>query len=130
MRQRSTQQECSAITDRERSRTQRQCFSGWELNQQPMPSSKYGRSVRRLLLVIVFQLGMCLVVLDDVVNAARGYGEFGIPEGVIQQFSYLVFHLFCSLNTEILLSLEGVVQGGSQQLRVQREGGQYQQEGQ
>ena len=43
-----------------------------------MPSSKYGRSCRRLLLVIVFQLGMCLVVLDDVVNAARGYGVFGI----------------------------------------------------
>ena len=44
-----------------------------------MPSSKYGRSVRRLLLVIVFQLGMCLVALDVVANAARGYGQFGIP---------------------------------------------------
>ena len=43
-----------------------------------MPSSTDDRSVRQLLLVIVFQLGVCLVVLGEVAIAARGYGEFGI----------------------------------------------------
>jgi hypothetical protein len=38
-----------------------------------MPSDRYGRSIRNSLLVIVFQLGLCIIVLAAVVNAARGY---------------------------------------------------------
>lgn len=40
-----------------------------------MPSDTYGRAVRSLLLVIVFQLGCCLIVLAEVANAVRGYNE-------------------------------------------------------
>lgn len=39
-----------------------------------MPSSTYRPSIRSLLLVIVFQLGLCIVILADVANATRGYG--------------------------------------------------------
>jgi hypothetical protein len=38
-----------------------------------MPSDRYGRSIRNVLLVIAFQLGLCIIVLAAVVNAARGY---------------------------------------------------------
>jgi hypothetical protein len=37
-----------------------------------MPSQS--RPIRNLLLIVVFQLGLCIVVLGDVANAARGYG--------------------------------------------------------
>ena len=39
-----------------------------------MPSSTYHPSIRSLLLVIVFQLGFCILLLADVANATRRYG--------------------------------------------------------
>ncbi len=39
-----------------------------------MPSRAYRLSIRSLLLVIVFQLGFCILLLAEVVNATRGYG--------------------------------------------------------
>lgn len=47
-----------------------------------MPSEEYDQSIRILLFVIVFQLGICVIVLGDVANAARGYG--GIISNVAQ----------------------------------------------
>lgn len=38
-----------------------------------MPSDRDSRSIRNLLLVIVFQLGLCVIVLAEVANAAREY---------------------------------------------------------
>lgn len=43
------------------------------LEWSPMPSETYGRSIRNLLLVIVFQLGLGIFVLAEVLDAARGY---------------------------------------------------------
>jgi hypothetical protein len=40
-----------------------------------MPSASDGRSGRSALLVIVFQLGICTIVLGDVANAVRGSVE-------------------------------------------------------
>lgn len=39
-----------------------------------MPSSAFRLSIRSLLLVIVFQLGFCILLLADVANTTRGYG--------------------------------------------------------
>lgn len=39
-----------------------------------MPFSDYRHSIRLLLFVIVFQLGLCILLLADVANATRGYG--------------------------------------------------------
>lgn len=39
-----------------------------------MPSSEYGTSVTELSLVIVFQLGFCILLLAEVADATRGYG--------------------------------------------------------
>ncbi|WP_276271112.1 hypothetical protein [Haloarcula litorea] len=39
-----------------------------------MTSVSNSRSVRDLLLVVVFQLGVGLVLVADAANAARGYG--------------------------------------------------------
>ena len=38
-----------------------------------MPSDAYGCSIRNLLFVIVFRLGICIVVLAAIADAVRGY---------------------------------------------------------
>jgi len=52
-----------------------------------MPSSTSHLPIRGLLLVIVFQLGICILLLADVANATRGYGTLltlmgGVAGGV------------------------------------------------
>lgn len=39
-----------------------------------MPSREYDTSVIELLLVIVFQLGFCILLLAEIADATRGYG--------------------------------------------------------
>lgn len=39
-----------------------------------MPSTTHSASIRNLLLIIVVQLGFCMILLAEVANAARGYG--------------------------------------------------------
>ncbi len=39
-----------------------------------MPSSKYNISLPELSLVIVFQLGFCILLLAEIADATQGYG--------------------------------------------------------
>lgn len=39
-----------------------------------MPSSEYHIAATELSLVIVFQLGFCLLLLSEIADATRGYG--------------------------------------------------------
>lgn len=39
-----------------------------------MSSNRYSPSIRDLLLIVVFQLGICILLLVEVANAIRGYG--------------------------------------------------------
>ena len=47
---------------------------GCRLRRVPV-SHTYSPSVRDLLLVIVFQLGICVLLLSEVADATRGYGS-------------------------------------------------------
>ena len=58
-----------------------------------MPSDPFTPSVRDLLLVVVFQLGVCLIALAELVDATAGFdtlvGLFGRSVGAVTVLSVI-----------------------------------------
>lgn len=63
-----------------------------------MPSTTHSSSIRNLLLIIVVQLGFCMILLAEVANAARGYGTLVTLAGFIVGSMMIVGAILVTFN--------------------------------